>query len=109
MLMCTGIECDILTAPDNGNIIIGPRTVGSLAIYICDDGYTLSIPSPAYRQCQVNGSWSRVKPTCNRKLAKLDTTLSGVLYFIIVYTKCYGCSCGLWKLDGYLEWVSELH
>ena len=66
-----GIECDELTIPDNGSIIIGPRTVGSLAIYICDIGYTLSVPSPAYRQCQANGTWSRVEPTCNRKFIEI--------------------------------------
>ena len=47
VLMYVEIECDELTEPEYGNIIIGPRIVGSLAIYICNVGYTLSIPSPA--------------------------------------------------------------
>lgn len=66
--MYAEIECDVLTKPENGNIIIGPRIVGSLAIYTCDVGYTLSVPSPAYRQCQANRTWSRVEPTCDRKI-----------------------------------------
>ena len=62
-----GIECEALTAPENGSIIVGPRTVGSLVIYTCDDGYELSVPQPAYRQCQANGTWSGEEPTCDRE------------------------------------------
>ena len=63
----TGVECVSLSPPENGSIIIGPRTVGSLAVYSCDVGYSLSIAQPAYRRCQVNGSWSGYEPTCDRK------------------------------------------
>ena len=62
-----GIECELLTAQDNGSITIGPRTVGSLVIYTCDDGFTLNVPTPAFRTCQLNGSWSEDQPTCDRK------------------------------------------
>ena len=64
------IECEVLTAPENGSIIGGPKTVGSLVIYACDDGYMLSVPQPAFRQCQANGSWSGDEPTCDRKYYK---------------------------------------
>lgn len=65
--MLVDIECEELLPPDNGSIIIGPRTVGSLAIYLCDDGFTLSIPSPAFRRCGMIGLWSGTPPMCDRK------------------------------------------
>ena len=70
--MYAEVECDTLTEPENGSIITGPRVVGSLAIYICDVGHTLSVPSPAYRQCQADKTWSGVEPTCDRKIAILS-------------------------------------
>ena len=44
-------------------------TLGSVAIYECDVGYSLYPPDATRRRCMETGSWSGVPPRCNSKLS----------------------------------------
>ena len=53
----------------NGRIIQPSRTVGSLSVHQCNDGFTLA--GEVTRQCTRSGDWSGAPPTCTRKLPLL--------------------------------------
>ena len=63
-------DCLNLTALSNGRVSLTSTAPGSVATYSCDNGYML-IGDPT-RQCQVDGSWSRVEPVCKRKFLHLN-------------------------------------
>lgn len=54
--------CDTLPAPDNGNIEASVRTVGSVATYSCSSEFVINGVSE--RNCQADGTWSGIAPTC---------------------------------------------
>ena len=60
----TFLDCGTLNNPANGQVnhIGGTTTVGSIAQFTCDTGYTVSIPSLI--TCQADGTWSNADPTC---------------------------------------------
>ena len=56
------IDCGGLSAPSNGQISITATTIGSMATYSCDLGYTLN--GNISRMCQSDGQWSSAQPSC---------------------------------------------
>ena len=69
------VECPALSNPTNGIVSFSQTTVFSKATYSCNDGYFLN--GPQIRECQANGAWSGIAPTCQGKKM--------YLFFFIVY------------------------
>ena len=68
---CTAVICPALDIPGNGNINITGRTFGRMAIYSCNDGYTMN--GETIRICQSEGSWSGSVPICEIVLCPAPT------------------------------------
>ena len=62
---CSAVDCGSLPNPANGQVILTTTTVGSIAIYDCNEGFGLLGTST--RTCQPNGNWSDEAPTCERE------------------------------------------
>ena len=62
--------CPTLLNPENGQVTVNTRTVGSTATYTCNNGYTLT--GASLRMCEedsgVIGQWTLQEPACPRKL-----------------------------------------
>ena len=62
--------CPTLSTPENGQVTVNTRTVGSVATYTCNNGYNLT--GASFRICApdsgVIGQWTLQPPTCPRKL-----------------------------------------
>ena len=58
------VDCDPLLPPQNGMVSFDTTSSGSLATYLCDEGFIL-LGSEA-RTC-FNGTWLSTDPTCNCK------------------------------------------
>ena len=56
--------CPQLSDPIGGSVTINADIIvpGSRATYSCDDKHQLS--GPSVRECQENGTWSEIGPTC---------------------------------------------
>lgn len=54
--------CPLLTAPENGGVAVTGDSIGSVAVYVCDEGFSLIGDSP--RICGANGEWSGSEPVC---------------------------------------------
>ena len=72
--MCFGdlpsdIMCPELSDIPGGHVEVSNRTVGSIATYMCDEGYHLE--GDMSRTCEddgdVSGVWSGEEPTCLSK------------------------------------------
>ena len=63
--LCSGITCEDLDDVPQGSVSQMGNTPGSRATYSCISGYRLSDDQP--RQCQDNGKWSGVEPSCISK------------------------------------------
>ena len=68
------IECERLTAPERGQIMLTPGVVmivdtglNAEATYSCDEGYNLD--GDQTRTCQGSGEWTGAAPTCTCKLS----------------------------------------
>ena len=60
------VDCDSLNNPFNGQVNMSSgNTVGSIAIYTCNNGYNLKGSSS--RTCGSGGTWTNVVPECNSK------------------------------------------
>ena len=57
------MECEPLSAPENGNIYVEGQAEGDRASYTCDDGYNLN-GTTNVRTCQRGFIWSETAPTC---------------------------------------------
>lgn len=65
-LLCpSAVDCGSLDDPANGMVTLsqGTTTLNSIAVYSCDVGFTLVVPSHFQRICQFNGMWSP-EPAC---------------------------------------------
>ena len=67
---CTAEECSALAPIPNGVITYGPDMiadydVGTVATHTCNEGFILSVGSPA-RVCLVSRRWSGFTPVCGR-------------------------------------------
>ena len=62
--------CPTLSSPENGQVMVNTHTVGGVATYTCNNGYTLT--GASMRMCEedsgVIGQWSPEELTCPRKL-----------------------------------------
>ena len=57
------VDCGPLNNPNNGQVNVSPETtIGSIATYTCDIGYTLS--GSQSRTCGVDGNWTSSEPFC---------------------------------------------
>ena len=62
MSVCTAVDCEILTDPNNGDVMLTTTTYLSIANYSCDTGYNLV--GVDQRICTSAGTWSDGEPTC---------------------------------------------
>ena len=61
-------DCGPLFSPLNGMVTFEDTTAGSIATYVCDDGYIL-LGGGETRTCgALRGVWSNVDLTCNGNL-----------------------------------------
>ena len=61
--------CPTLSDPENGHVMVNTHTVGSVAYYTCNNGFTLI--GTSMRTCVQNGltgQWMSEGPICLRKL-----------------------------------------
>ena len=56
--------CSTLQNPLNGVVVFGNQVIGSIARYVCNDGFQLS--GDRLRICQSGGVWSGNEPQCTR-------------------------------------------
>lgn len=61
----TVVDCGPLNFDPNGQVVASGTTFMSVAVYGCGDGYTLE--GVTKRDCQADGMWSAVEPTCERE------------------------------------------
>lgn len=76
--VCTAkkILCTPLPNVANGQVIITGNTVGSFAVYACNQGFKLV--GENRRTCQPNGAWSFTEPFCSKGECMISiATLSG--------------------------------
>lgn len=59
------IDCGPVSSPTNGFVFYDSSTEGSVAIYSCDTGYTLT--GDPERTCQADGQWSGAAPICEEQ------------------------------------------
>ena len=60
------VDCGNLNDPSNGQVTLTGTTVGSLATYQCNSGF--SLVGNMERTCQDDGSWSGTDPICDGML-----------------------------------------
>lgn len=59
-------DCGIPDVPNNGMVSYNSTVEGSMAVYMCDEGYILE--GVIQRTCEESGQWSGNVPQCHRKL-----------------------------------------
>ena len=112
VVTCERILCPALSSPFNGEVSVNTHTIGSLANYTCNDGYTLvGAETTTCVQIGVTGRWTSETPAC-LGLGKLsaftcddDTILyvshhyrgNHVFFVIVVYSDHSHCSCKLFS------------
>ena len=74
--------CSDLPPLMNGGItytdeLADSRPINTIAIYTCDNGYTLT--GGSFSQCQNNGTWSATAPTCQGEFHYILTVASPFL------------------------------
>ena len=57
------VDCGVLQPPLNGQVMVFGTTLGSQALYNCDEGYILL--GSTSRVCESNGRWSGDEPECS--------------------------------------------
>ena len=64
--------CPTLLNPENGQVTVNTHTVGGVAIYTCNNGFTLT--GAEKRMCVQTGEgglWTMKEPTCGRFIASI--------------------------------------
>ena len=59
-------DCETLSSPFGGQVIMKGTAAGSIATYICDPNSELI--GNVTRVCQIGGTWSEEEPRCQGKL-----------------------------------------
>ena len=77
------VDCGSLSHPDNGQVVLSATTFGSIAIYICDNGFNLI--GDMQRTCQENEDWSGSEPTCERKSWYHSSSNSQLLFALFPF------------------------
>lgn len=65
----TAVQCEFLTTPENGQLVLAGTIFGSTATYSCLPGF--SLVGTATRTCQENREWSGQAPTCTGSFCSL--------------------------------------
>ena len=86
-IFLTAVDCGDLSQPSNGQISIPATTLGSMATYSCDPGYTLD--GNASRICGSDGQWSGSQPSCSGEWSLLT----------VKHTPCCICNIFLTAVD----------
>ena len=60
--LSSAIDCGDLDDPSNGQVTLTGTTLGSMATYECDSGFTLV--GNQVRTCEDDGNWSGMDPGC---------------------------------------------
>ena len=59
----TFLDCPSLLNPNQGSVSLSAgQSYASVATYSCDSGF--KVVGDATRECQANGTWEGVDPTC---------------------------------------------
>lgn len=94
--LSTVLQCDNLTNPAHGQVILSSLVLDSQANYSCNQGYKLS--GVEVRTCQANELWSGSEPTCEGKQVII---LHYVLLISLYYMHYVLCS-----RSGLVPWLS---
>ena len=80
------MDCGDLNDPVNGVVAVNDTVEGSIANYICDEGF--SPDGPVDRTCGSDGMWSGVPPMCEgeRAFHLCLCTVYNVFYGMYKYT-----------------------
>lgn len=63
-MKCLGINCGTLLDPTNGTVTVTTSTVGSMAIYTCNEGFT--VIGSRTQTCVNDGLWAPAAPICGK-------------------------------------------
>ena len=81
---CLLVNCAVLSDVTDGSVSLSGTTVGSIATYFCDAGFSLS--GSDVRTCQNDGQWSGTEPTC-------DGMCTNVIFFPMCNIPIQTCMC----------------
>ena len=84
---CIAVNCGQLDSPLNGRVIQTGMIFGSIALYNCDEGFTLT--GSVTRTCQPIGLWSGIEPYCAGECVCACVCLHIRVYVIV----CAVCVC----------------
>ena len=73
--------CSELSNPANGTVRWTGLTIGSFAVYTCNDGYQRT--GQSIRMCMSNRMWNREEPTCIRKKNAVQIHTSMVQLYLL--------------------------
>ena len=65
MFSLSSAECSPLEDPLDGSVTVDSFSLGSTAVYSCDEGFDLV--GEAMRTCMNNSQWSGEAPQCMRR------------------------------------------
>ena len=77
----SGVLCDVLDSPQNGEVVVTGITVGSTASYSCSFGFALV--GDEIRTCEDSRRWSGSAPFCRGALTVC--LMSNLVYIILLY------------------------
>ena len=86
--LTTVVNCETLSNPANGLVVLTGVSVGSTADYTCNPGYELV--GVAQRMCEMNREWSGEAPTCESMYMYICIYIYIYIYiYIIIYMYIY--------------------
>ena len=71
-LFLIAVDCGLLPAPGNGDVVHTGTTFNEMAEFSCNTGYELSHSSS--RRCMADATWSGSSPTCIRMYTHTPVT-----------------------------------
>ena len=88
------LECPVLLQPSMGIVSVTSRTVGSVAMYSCNEGYQLNGSREIV--CGEDESWSDEPPLCSCKTSVIIVKTIRTVFWVVttfqlpLYTKHLG-------------------